>query len=229
MRKIFKLLFLAALVLGACSSMEPENEFERYGSLLPPDFNLAKFSELNPDIAATQAIGEIAKKNEAWENQQKENKLSVAAINALKRKDDTLFWNGDGKAIAMTYFKWPENNINNVITENSPGRRVARDFWVGFNIYGEVDVELAFLENFLKNDVDSILIMQTYTKYSIEDGRPYRKCKNSELNDGVNEVRSKDMNGVIIGGTSSTPTYNYSKFFFCEDDNGKVRKATDFN
>jgi len=229
MRKVLKILPLVAmLVLGACSSMEPKDDFERYGNLLPPDFDLAKFSELNPDIAASQAVDTVKLLNTAWENKRKESGSSPTQITNLKNQDKTAFFNGDGKIIAKNYLNWGDATIDSVVALAIKAPNFADTTAQGrlnrFNIYGESNTELAFLENFLKTQMDSSLVMKTYVLYSKKDGRPYRKCKPSEL---ANEVKNINMEGVIDIQSGSRHTYDYSELLFC-DDNGVVRKATDF-
>jgi len=244
MRKILKILPLAAmLALGACSSMEPKDDFERYGNFLPPDFDLAKFSKLNPDIAALQVVDTIGQLNSAWEDGQKKrlrdsltaitppltasqitNRVN-AQITSLKTKDNNPFFSGDGKTIAKNYLKWNDATIDAAVKETKPSDTTAQGRWLRFNIYGQNGNELAFLENFLQTQLDSSLILQTYVMYSRKDGRPYRECKPSEL---ANEVKNVDMEGVIAIKVGTRYTYNYSELFFC-DENGVVRKATDFS
>jgi len=222
MRKILKFLPLA-LALAACSSMEPGSDFERYGNLLPPDFNLAKFSELNPDIAALQVADTIAIINKAWEADTITKPKET--INDLKSEDRAAFIaeDGDGRTIAKKYFKWNDEIIEAAAKETNPPDTTAQGRWLRFNIYGSTG-ELAFLEAFLQSKTDSSLILQTYTMYARKDGRPYRNCKSSEL---ANEVKNNDMDGVIKGGTASRPTYSFINLFFC-DHEGVVRRATDF-
>lgn len=226
MRKILKLLPLA-LALAACSSMEPKDDFELYGDFLPPDFNLANFSRLNPDIAVLQAIDTIRQINEAWENLQKET-LTATEINALKKSDSTAFVDGEGQTVARNYLKWRDEDIAAALNEARSNDTTARGRWLRFNIYGQ-DNEPSFLEGFLQSKVDSTLILQTYTMYGRKDGRPYRVCKSGEL---ANEVKSREMAGVIViqSGAVSNPTYSYdySEIFLCDDD-GVVRRATDFS
>jgi hypothetical protein len=224
MHKILKILPLAAmLALGACSSMEPEDDFERYGNFLAPDFDLAKFSSLNPDVAALQVIDTIKLLNSAWEAQQKES-LTQAQITSSKTVDNNAFFSGDGKTIAKNYLKWTDAIVNTAVAEARPADTTAQGRWLRFNIYGENN-ELAFLESFLQTKLDSSLILQTYVMYSRKDGRPYRECKSSEL---ANEVKNIDMEGVIVTQSGNRYTYDYSELFFC-DDNGVVRKATNFS
>lgn len=220
MRKILKLLSLAAVfALAACSSLEPADDFERYGNFLPPDFNLAKFSELNPDIAALQATDTIRQINLAWEAKQTEDNLDVGA---LKEQDNGKFVYADGINIAKNYLKWNDAEMDKARV-GSKADTAALGRWLRFNILGS-DNELDFLENFLQTKADSTLILQTFVKYSLRDGRPYRVCKDSEAG---NEQKSEKMDGVIERKAGSTTYYDYSNLFFC-DNNGKVLKVTDF-
>jgi len=218
MRKILKLLPLA-LALAACSSMKADDDFERYGNFLPSDFNLAKFSLVNPDIAALQVTDTVKQINAAWENSLKEASKTTAEINTLKKADSTEFVNGAGQILAINYLKWREEDINAALSETRSNDTTARGRWLRFNIYGNED-EPAFLANFLQSSVDSALILQTYVMYARKDGRPYRECRPDELG---NEVKNKDMAGVI---EIRSGVYNYGEIFFCNDsENGVVRRV----
>jgi hypothetical protein len=221
MRKILKILPLAALALAACSSMEAEGDAELYGNMLPPDFNLAEFSKVNPDIAAMQARDTIVLISNAWEAELRSGGFNASQVNAEKKNDDLAFLTGDGLGIAKKYFGWSDEYIEETINTGASTlcaapttnqTRTPQNYLCQLNIYG-LQNEMAFLDNFLASGkVDSSLIVRTYTAYGRKEGRPYRKCKPSEI---VNAERSANAS-------------TYSALFFCLDDNGRVRIASDF-
>lgn len=207
MKKVLKLLPIAVL-LAACSSMEADDEFQTYGDYLPSDFNAKIFVEVNPDAGADQAKEQAANLSNAF-----------TGNDAKKIADIKTFIDGDGRTIALDYLKWSEPKMQEVydviIFDVDVGRLPAftesngnvKDlgYWLRYNIYGKTD-EAAFYSDFIQNELDEELVIQTFVKYSKAQGRPYRPCKPEEVG---NKNRSE------------IDPANYVNYFFC-DNNGSV-------
>ena len=202
MKKILTLLPIAILtsLFFACSSIELDEDdiFEVYGNMLPDDFVLAEFSEINPDIAVSQILDTIKNLNKDFKGTEKQ-----------KSEFALEFAQGDGRRIAIDYLKWDSVKVEEmtgvVETEAAkglmPSVNNAREevMWLKYTIFSEQS-ELAILKEFMENSnkkdskfkVDSILITRSYVQYGKKNGRAYRYCSDDELDNPKKEVIAED-------------------------------------
>ena len=190
----------AAAMMTACSSMEPDSD-DRFSGLLPADFQVAEFAKVNPDVVAIQAAASITSANTAWiaANGEEASTEAVAA-------DSKAFWDNldQVQTIHTRYLNQVWRGVDSLgLKEREAIQR--------FNKYGTND-DLAYVENFLKDQVDSNLLMVSYISFGKAEGRPYRFCTDQ---DAKKSVKSWELPGVLVGTTT-----NYSAYAFCQQGEG---------
>jgi len=202
-RKWTYLLSLASLVLGACSSMEPDNAAESYGSQLPADFTVSVYSTLNPDVVAAQPMSVIANENARWSDSLVAMGMSKTDIRTRIIADSALFLEQAAlvEKIAVSYLNFPWKGIDSLSNQQRAGI-------VKFNLY-EKEGELQLIEAYLANQVDSSAVIASYVKYGVVEGRPYRTCTDAEAASA--QERSLMLDGVLNGSV-----VDYSDYRFCK-------------
>ncbi|HHX15671.1 MAG TPA: hypothetical protein GX724_05870 [Fibrobacter sp.] len=183
--KFFKrLLWLTPVaIVVACSSMIPEDSKE---DLLPNDFVLSEYLELNPDLASFQVQAKI-----------KSNNAELLTTGAVSKEDSTDLKAFFADAAVLqelyellgydSYKKWttleemakinvPRTYVGGVYSESKVNL-----FTLVLEPFNSLDKtpeeDLSFVKNF---EVDSTLIELQYSFYGEIEGRPYRYCKADE-------------------------------------------------
>lgn len=209
MKNMFKIISLTLpLALFSCGSMAIDDYIENQGDLLPSDFNYREFAELNPDIALMQALSDIYNRNINWESDLKvaQPELTSAEINALKTADETEFLANQDlvEYFYLLSFK-KEAVVDDMVSADLA--QVKR-----FNLLGRND-ELAFINDYLANKVDTNLVIDSYILYGINEGRAYRKCT-------AQDAKKTEKSPLLATErtSSSDPVLRYyTKYRFCAE------------
>jgi hypothetical protein len=202
------LISLALLALGACSSMEPSSDVERYEGLLPSDYTVSGYLAVNPDAAAIQATSAIFGHNADWKAAQTAAGVSADDLASKIAADSTAFF---ADVTALQAFQVSYLNQKWVSVDSlEPVDRAALQ---RFNLMDQAGGELAFVQNYLATSLDSSLVTQTYILYGKAEGRAYRACADT---DPKTEKKSIRLPNVMIVGT----TVDYTDYSFCLYNDG---------
>ena len=152
--KISLLAAGATIALLACSSLEVSNpESENY----PEGWSTAEYISINPDLRALQIADQVNIMNT----------LSGAASDEADFTADTVLMT----KIALEYAAFTEKNLD--FSDKSKMKYLKQ-----FNING-VSNEPAVFDTLT---LDSSVFARQFLVYGKVEGRPYRKCKDSESN-----------------------------------------------
>ena len=150
--KISLLTAGATLALLACSSLEVSSpETENF----PEGWSVAEYMSVNPDLRALQIMDQVAIMNTLSEAESDE---------AAFLSDTTLM-----TTIALNYAAFTEKNLDFKDKDKMK-------YLKSFNINGVSNEP----EVFAKLELDTSAIARQYIVYGAIEGRPYRKCKESE-------------------------------------------------
>lgn len=150
--KISLLAAGATIALLACSSLEVSNpESENF----PEGWSTAEYVSVNPDLRALQIADQVAIMNS----------LSGAASDEADFTADTVLMT----KIALEYAGFTEEGLD--LSDKTKMKYLKR-----FNING-VSNEPAVFDTLT---LDSVVFDRQYIVYGAVEGRPYRKCKDTE-------------------------------------------------
>lgn len=153
--KYFKISLLAAgavAALVACSSLEVSNPTEEN---FPEGWSVSEYLSVNPDLRSLQIMDQVAIMN----------KISGKEADDEAFLADTVTM----KKIALEYAGFTETSLN--FTDKDKMK-----YLKSFNIYG-VDNEPAVFDTLT---LDTAVFERQYVVYGAIEGRPFRKCKDSE-------------------------------------------------
>lgn len=216
MKFLTRLLWLSPVALiVACSSMAPEDSRE---GLLPKDYVLSEYLEINPDLISFQIQSQI-----------KSNNAELRSTEAISKEDsiaDVTAFLADAAVMEELYNLLGYDSYKKWTTlEEMAVILVPRTYTDGVYSAGKVNLftlvlapfnslnktpeeDLAFIKNF---KIDSTLIELHYSFYGEIEGRPYRFCKADE-NEVVQD--KTDPNQALLNA-SGAPDFRPNKY--CKD------------
>lgn len=205
--KNISLIFVVALSLTACSSMDPD---ESKNSDWPVDFETSAYSAINPDIANKQRRDSVTAANKA---------LGVSKISVTDTADMQIFLSDTVgvKALFTDYLGtdsiyWPG------FTSFSEGVLYAdiKSLLVSyFHTYGNTAGEDVAYLNRVK--IDSTQIQYQYPLYGKAEGRAYRYCGESEKTTVQDPSQADATNGAN----------DYSAHLYCYDESTATKYLID--
>lgn len=225
MKLLKKLVWLTPVALIiACSSMIPEDSSE---GMLPEDFVLSEYAEINPDLAFFQVESKIKSDNKTF--MVSERAVKVDSIAKADSTADATTFLADAATMETlyTFLKYNEQSpwttFEEMSTRNTPRYEFAPDSFsdgvvnlfqqilLPFNSLGKTPAEdLAIVQSYY-DEIDSILIEKQYTLYGEIEGRPYRFCEADE----TVVLRDKNDPEQATLNTLGTPDFRPNKY--CKD------------
>lgn len=227
MKLLKKLVWLTPVALIiACSSMIPEDSSE---GMLPEDFVLSEYAEVNPDLAFFQVESKIKSDNKTLMASERAVKVD-SIVKADSTADATAFL-ADAATMETLYnfLKYNEQNPWTTFEEMSskaiPRYEYAPDSFsvksmvnlfqqilLPFNSLGKTPAEDWTIIQSYYAQIDSVLIEKQYYLYGEIEGRPYRFCKADET---VMTLRDKNDPEQATLNTLGTPDFRPNKY--CKD------------
>lgn len=187
--KLFKkLVWLTPVALiMACSSMAPDNTME---GILPDDFVLSEYAEINPDIAFFQVESKIKTSNSELTTSNtitKEDSIADATAflaDSVVLKEIYQFLKYDVQTAWTSYAEMIAMEIPKYVYLDSFSKTSKVNFiqqvLLPFNSLGSVPSEDLTIIQSNYTQIDSSLIELHYSFYGEIEGRPYRYCKAGE-------------------------------------------------